>query len=236
MKEFFSVNMLIQLSGMGIVNARGKIGGTVIQSQKSGFVMMVKPNPSGKTTISQSHARSYFTKSAHGWPTITQTNRNAWIALAANMPYTNIFGETKYISGFDFYMKILMNLLTNNSPEIYDNPPPMIPPVNVFIDHLAFKPSTGEAVVFLNGGDSNCSTWVFVSGPLSPGVMFSKDKVGLIKIVDGVQPNISFWDEWFAEFGMVPAAGTVKIFVGVLSCHDRSGLTSVIQLSSIICS
>lgn len=108
--------------GAGVVDGRGKLNGWVFSQNKGGSYARTKVTPTNPQTSFQMSNRASFGSLAQAWAGLTEAQRAAWRALAASRPYTDIFGDSKYISGLSYFVKLNQNLNTIGVSPI-DNAP-----------------------------------------------------------------------------------------------------------------
>ena len=96
--------------GAIVTDGRNKIGGQVASKNKAGNYLKTKSTPTNPNTSFQAGVRNLFGSLAQSWRGLTQAQRDSWISGAPNFPYTDIFGDTKILSGFSLYMQLNSNL------------------------------------------------------------------------------------------------------------------------------
>lgn len=96
--------------GAIVTDGRNKIGGHVASKNKAGNYLKTKSTPTNPNTSFQSSVRQNFGSLAQSWRGLTQAQRDSWIAGAKKFPYTDIFGDSKILSGFSLYMQLNSNL------------------------------------------------------------------------------------------------------------------------------
>lgn len=106
----------IKMSSIGITNIIGKAGGTVYSKNKGGLYIKNFVPPSNPQTTKQQLVRGEFGVNASSWSGISESDRAAWRAAAATFPYQDDFGDTKYYSGFNLFMKMNSNLSASDQP------------------------------------------------------------------------------------------------------------------------
>jgi len=221
------IALLAQWSGIGTVDGRGKLNGSVASKNKGGNYWRTKVTPTNPRSAAQSQVRSNMSYVSRAWKELDAVDRDAWNSIADSFPYTNIFGETKTLSGFAFWTKLNMNKMQNGSGTLYDMPPTMDGPVGLTLGAVEIVATGDQFDVNLTGTASGNSTWVFASKPVSNGVGATPSGMKFIKFVSGVTTTIDIFAAYTAIFGSLPAAGTKKIFVGIVSCNNTSSLTNV---------
>lgn len=101
------------LFGVGIADARNKLGGHVFSKNRNGAYVRQKVSPSQPRTPAQLAVRASFGGFAAAWGSIlTAAQRAAWIALASTNPVNDRFGNPQVLTGLQFYQRVNRNLFT----------------------------------------------------------------------------------------------------------------------------
>lgn len=86
--------------GSGVAEIRGSIGGTVYSRNSGGAYIRTRIAPIQPGSTRQEEAKSVFAAGVNNWTNaLSQLQRDMWAAYAAAVPYTDIFGATRYYSG-----------------------------------------------------------------------------------------------------------------------------------------
>ena len=107
--------------GALMVDARGKIGGTVFSKNRSGAYIRNKVTPSNPQTESQMAARSALSGFASGFRGLTLAQIDAWNAAVNDYQSTNVFGDTVKKTGLNLFVglnsiRTLLGLSQLNDP------------------------------------------------------------------------------------------------------------------------
>lgn len=121
-------NMKIIYSGIAMVDGRGKINGSVASKNKGGAYVRTKVTPTNPQTTSQQNARNRLATASQAWRDLTESERQSWIDAAPNFPYTDVFGQSKQLSGFQLYVKLNSNLALIGEAAIDVAPAPVAIP------------------------------------------------------------------------------------------------------------
>lgn len=207
----------IKLSAIAVTDIRGKAGGTVFSKNKGGAYFKNFAIPTNPKTLAQQAVRAMFGAISQMWSTLTQAQRNGWKELASNRPYTDIFGDTKYLSGFNLFQQLNSNLSNTGQTLIQDDPG--ISPVvsissiasEVFeIGNVDFNATVNfPALAGVNG-----VTVLEVTPPLPAGVSnfagkFTKlNQVSFTSGENSTDLNASSYSDYVAKYG-VPTIGSV---------------------------
>jgi hypothetical protein len=171
-----------------VADMRNKLNGTVFSKNRYGAYARTKVTPVNPQTDSQQNTRNNLSTNSQAWRGLTETQRQGWIDAAASFPFTDIFGNSKILSGSALYVKLNNNLVNAGEVAIADAPTPVaIPAINSVTltatdapsFSLAFDPSPVPA---------DFAMMVFATGNVTPGKSFVKNLYRFI--------------------GTVPAAGT----------------------------
>jgi len=154
-----------------IGDARGSSGGLSVFSSRAGLCARVKVTPFQPLTPAQLLQRASLATISQTWKTPAMASyRAGWIILAANNPYTDVFGVQHKLSGSAFFAKLNRNLETLAISVILLAPSTLIcgspglltlahvvGPPEQFNVNPTTQPASTEAVV------------IRATGPLSPG-------------------------------------------------------------------
>ena len=116
--------------GESITEYAGSIGGVTYHKNASGNIARLRPNPTVNPTPLQAGYQTNMAKCVAFWPTLSQANKDTWDAFAAAHDHITPWGETKTLSGYQWFLSVnLMRLLIGYSicpdaPGWYAAPPP----------------------------------------------------------------------------------------------------------------
>lgn len=121
------VLMLFKMSGIGMVLASGKLGGTVINSGgQQGQFARVLAIPKNRRTSLQVLARGIFSGISSAWKALTAAQVTAWNSSAADDAATslrrNVFGDVRNLSGNQLFQRV-NNILQALGIAPYSSPP-----------------------------------------------------------------------------------------------------------------
>lgn len=92
--------------GSAVTQLSGSVGGVTYARNKGGAYLRSRTSPTQPNSALQVGARTLFASAVNAWTNIlTAYERTSWNAYAAAVPYTNIFGETRYYSGQQRYVQ-----------------------------------------------------------------------------------------------------------------------------------
>lgn len=233
--------LLVKWGGNGVVDGRGKIGGTVYSKSRAGATARNKVTPINRRSSAQTQARATFGSFSQLWRTLTTGQRNGWNALGSSgLAFTNIFGDIVRRTGSNLYVGCNFNLTSigesaiSNAPSITDTAAGLLgvePESDVSDTELFAKTS------FVAGGTTvpaDNSLIVFASPKLSPGVSFVKSQLRFLAVIAAASDTATtnLWATYTAKYG-APAVGD-NIVLRVVACNTVSGFTSPSAQNSVV--
>ena len=97
------------LMGSIVVKAAGKINGHCFRIFRGQQLLTRLPLPINRNSINQNPAMNIIRNVFSEWSILDLLERTAWNNIAATNPIIDRFGQTKYLSGRDFYSKSNIN-------------------------------------------------------------------------------------------------------------------------------
>jgi len=92
--------------GAMITALTGSIGGITFQRNRSGAIARVRPGRTGRNTVFQQNQISIFNKYVQLYGQVSAANKLLWDAFAVLWTHDNFFGETKTLTGLNYYIMI----------------------------------------------------------------------------------------------------------------------------------
>lgn len=233
---------LIKLSGIGITEASGKLGGNVFSRTKGGTVIRNRVVPNNPQTIAQQAVRAIFGAISSAWRALSEIERNAWNEVAIDYPYQNALGETKILSGKALFQKLNNNRLYAGLA-IADSPSaPAGTNAPVSTDSFDMENNSGgttltTAEVNVNLADDTDNVSIVVleaTAAMSQGVKNANNRfvrVMQMTATAGVAA-FDFATEYQAIFG-VPAAGS-QVQIRAFSINPVTGEKSAVIKDSTV--
>jgi hypothetical protein len=214
--------------GLGIADARGKVGGHTASANRSGAYIKRKVTPVNPRTTHQGTARSIFGGFSQTWAGLTNGERSAWNAFATSQPVRNIFGVSKRLTGLQMYVRLNTNITNAGGTAI------AVPPFSLDITGLTSV--TGVATVAAGGTltitplpaalGTNELLYIFASPVMAPGISFVKNQLRFIgTLADGAGP-LSIKTKWTTRFGTFPAVAGGNIWVETATINSVTGAVS----------
>jgi photosystem II stability/assembly factor-like uncharacterized protein len=108
---------------------KGSVGGLTFQRNPAGTICKLKPSRVFNLTIGQLLTTNQLQQIIVSWNGLSSYNKSLWQAYAVIHTKDNYWGETKKLTGYNWFLSInTMRILTSQSilsiPEPYDLPPP----------------------------------------------------------------------------------------------------------------
>lgn len=116
--------------GESITEYAGSIGGVTFLRNSSGPIAKLRSNPPVNPSPDQSTYQLNISILVAFWPTISQANKDLWDAFAAAHDHTTPWGETKTLSGYQWFLsvnltRLLLSLsILSSAPVWFAVPPP----------------------------------------------------------------------------------------------------------------
>lgn len=228
----------IELSGIGITGARGKIGESVFTRNKGGNAVRAYVIPVNTITPARTAIRAMFSIAQSDWATLSQSEVATWSLLATRIMKINKVSNKYRTTGRTLFLEATLNALTAgqfpiNEPDLQAVSQPIravnflvLSNLSVFI-RTVFLDNT--SVVPLN----HCVV-IQCSPSCSPGINYPKNFFRIIRVFTAGE-NVSTVDlflDYVAVFG-VPVVGQ-KIFVRVSQFNQLLGLKCAVLLNSAL--
>lgn len=216
---------LIKFGG-GVAAISGKIGGTVFAHNRSGSYARNWKMPVNPMTSRQQTVRGNLATAAAAWESLTDSQRTGWNAYAASVPVMNRLGESKYLSGFNMFLRTLTvtELIgasaQNDAPAIFTLPDPP----------SMFTPSISEATQLISVAFANTDDWageaggymvVSASMPFSPGRTYFGGQYRYVGKITGATPTQPQSPQTFAVPWAVQAGQLMRVSCRILRKDGR---------------
>lgn len=216
--------MKVKWSGIGAVEGRGKLNGSVASRNRGGAYFRVKVTPTNPQSIAQQMVRQLLTTFSQGWRALTQDQRSAWDAATPDFARSDIFGDMRNPTGKNLYARLNVNL-SNAGQAAITSPPLPSGAGDVLASGLTFSVATDKEVTATMPG-AGFTVLVFATPGVSPGKRFLKNDFRLLGNVAGSSSSpLDIAAMYTARFG-VPAIGT-RVGVRLVSVNNLTGESSV---------
>lgn len=220
-----------------ISEMRNKLNGSVFSKNRAGNFLRNKVTPVNPQSMAQQAVRAVFGAVSSAWRGLTETQVNAWNALAGNVPYTDIFGDTKYLSGLQLHQKYNTNLqsvgvaMISNAPELIVVPSSAVTGFDVAIDTGAID--AGITVAGSTTVPLGFTAVMFATPPLGVGISYAKSQLRKIGTVAASGAYDSQFNSLYTDKYGVPAVGS-KVFVRIHLVSNTTGQNSVAGSASAV--
>lgn len=210
--------------GAVISEIRGKIAATVFTKNASGNSIRNRATPINPRSTKQVLRRQILSALSAAWRGLTQAQRDAWNASAANFPQQDSLGQTVFLTGSQLYVRLNANLVLIGASQITS------PPAPISFATLALGVATMASGVLTipftpTPVAAGFNLIVRATVAASPGKQFAPqsafrflDKLAAAAASPGVLTT-----QYAAVFGSAPAAG-LKLFVSAQLIGIASGL------------
>lgn len=101
------------MNPLNSVEARGKFGGVIYNSWRGISYVKAFKSPVNPKTVKQSAIRSILADLTENWRGITQAQRDSWITYADTHPVLDWTGNTKRLTGLNWFLKCNIPLRRN---------------------------------------------------------------------------------------------------------------------------
>lgn len=119
----------IKYSGL-VTGIKGVLGGSVLSLNQGGYYIRTRTTGGSKSMPVWQKQKGLFSFLAQEWRTLNDSQRAAWSDASPSYPTVDKFGNTRYPSGFELYMRLNGSLIVINNPTISEPLTPVtVPPV-----------------------------------------------------------------------------------------------------------
>jgi hypothetical protein len=121
----------IVYSGL-VTEIKGSVGGTTFQSNRSGYIVRNKQYKGPVRSVGNVEAGRAFAIASRRWQSLTAAQRADYNTMAATYSYTDLWGNTKTLTGFQWFMASTNNQFRVDGiglPLAPAGDPTIIPPV-----------------------------------------------------------------------------------------------------------
>lgn len=203
------------LFGVGVADARNKLGGHVFSKNRNGAYLRQKVSPSQPRSASQLNVRSMFGQLSKAWGQIlSDMQRSGWNALAATNPRPDRFGNPQVLTGLQMYQSINRNLSTIGAARLDTAPPSLtVEGLTSVALTATFTGSVLSLVFTPTPPGASSHLVVFATPPVSPGKTFLTPFLKLTH-ADPAAATASprdLYAEWSALFGALQPGQSIAI-------------------------
>lgn len=173
-----------------VSEARGSAGGLTASRNRSGNYLRKRIKPTNVGSSDRTRARNDLGGASSNWPQLTQEQRDAWNAFAANQPVSNGIGETVNWTGQNWYVRI--NSLRSLGGLAALTSPPTGTGTTLLTDiSITALDDSANTVTFTIDNTNEWANFdagrlfVFATQPLSPGRQSTAGSFRFVGSVDG---------------------------------------------------
>lgn len=218
--------------GAVLSDTRGSVGGLTFSNSRAGAFIRSRVVPHPKQTPFTTALRSNLANLARRWfGQLDQTQRDAWIALAAVNPVTDVFGNSHVLTGQQFYIRV--NQLRNQAGLGFVDDAPADQAVTgiLTVTLSATAPGTLSVAFTDTPLDGTHRLYIYASPSLSPGRVASKPDMKFIGVSGLAEASpYDLAAQYTARFGNL--IGTKQVSVLVAAFNDDTGALSPYLFSS----
>lgn len=216
---------------------RGKVADLVFSANAGGAYIRSKVTPMNPMTAKQMAARARLAQFSGQYSTgLTPEEREGWQQLANTVPYTNIFGQSKYLNGLSMFVKV------NSLLAAIGQTPLVTAPNNLQVRPIAVAvtsaPTTAgqEWSISVTPTVSATEAIIIYNTPcINPAISFVKNLYRLnANIALGVQVN-PFEIEWDTSIGVLTVGQTTHARICRVNL-ETGGVTLGVPVVSTIAS
>lgn len=112
---------VLKLSAL-VTRISGKIGGSVFAKTSNGQVVKKNTYSQPQFSPSQTIAQQKIQRASSSWLTLSESQKNDWLAITNDYPFYNKVGEVSYYGGYQLFLKLNNNLIVAGLPIIKNAP------------------------------------------------------------------------------------------------------------------
>jgi len=216
-----------------VTEIAGSIGGTTFQRNAYGFTVKNKPNMINPGRSAQKFRQNLFNNNIQKWKSLSQLNRDRWIAYAGTYPVASKKNPDSNLNGYNYFEKYhnFLTLASNNG--LLENPNGMrgdVTSADIIINR-------DGATLFANVSDTVTSVnwWVIVE--ITNVVPASQIYVQQTPFYVGrynrnIDTDIDITTPYFNKFGRLPETGD-RVGVKIIYLNRSAGQFIIFPLQPI---
>lgn len=198
--------------GAIITEIKGKVGGSVFQSNKAGFTMKNKPkiaiDRAKARTFGDGHQNLLFSSAIKNWSQITEANRSSWSALVGTWQFNNKFGDV--YNGSPYQIQNACNINRQLLELAMLAPAPTYnPAVDPGLSYANFSLSGTFNGTISNAGANGQLVYVEASQPVNPTKNISRVQFRKFGVIVSAAGTANYKAAYIAWLGFTPTLGTV---------------------------
>ena len=215
--------MKVKFSGVGMVDGRGKLNGSVASKNRAGAYVRTKVTPVNAQTTFQLAARARLTILSQAWRSLTQPQRDAWNNAVGGYARTDIFGDLRNPTGKNLYARLNANLNSIGVAAI--STPPLPSGAGAVVAGALVMTNGGAKTIAHTTDTAGHTIQVWATPGVSAGKSFVTNDYRLVTtFVGGAASPANIATAYQARFGE-PPVGT-RVSVKLVSINDATGENS----------
>lgn len=216
--------------GSIITDMIGSIGGLTFQHNASGKIVRLKPVQRIVPSVGQSVPISNFNTVANAWSVLSSANKTAWQTFSDTYTFTDPWGVTKSMNGYNWFMSI-NGYLKVLSASLLTSPPTYSSPLAVAAFTAVFEDSYAGIDFGTPFAHTNHDLLIYTTPPMTAVSQNARSPLRLTEIVSGgTDTEIDFSSDYENVHGIsLPLTGygaSVNMLVCVQSVHSTDGIAS----------
>lgn len=225
------------LYGGGVIDARGSVSGITMSRSRFGASHRAKVSPIQPQSPFQTEARNWLSNWSQTWSQVlTAAQRAAWNSYALTTPATNVFGQTSYLTGHQWFVRLNSNIQRCSGASI------LVPPAFTSMPGFTALSCTSSHVpgavlrVFYAAPalPGTPYMYLFASQSLSPGIAYANNQLRFIGALPLAGSPINWEGSYLTRFRNVYPVGGRKTFILGTIVDQASGLQSAGFITSSI--
>lgn len=208
-----------------VSDVRNKLNGSVMSKNRYGNYIRNKTTPVNPQTTAQQNARAQLASNSQAWAGLSQAQRQAWSSLAAELPFTDIFGDSKILAGNALFNKLNGNLNKIGELAISDAPAKVAVPA-VFTTAVSAVQTAGAITtldVTINPATvpAGFEVGVYATPGVSPGKSFVKNQFRFLGAAPAPAAGVIDLEPlWNSRYGTVTAGQRIFIRLSLISTNS----------------
>lgn len=218
-----------------VADIRNKLNGSVFSKNRYGGYVRTKVTPVNPQSASQQNVRNQLSTNSQAWRGLTEAQRQGWITATSDFPFTDIFGNSKILSGSALYVKLNNNLNVTGTPAIASAPSPVAIPALV-LGTISAAAGTGIVTVAFTDTPipADFAMVIQTTGNVGPGKSFVKNLFRQVVVATAGSTSPLAITGAFAAVHGAPVEGQ-KIFVRAFLVSTTTGQAGIpVQGSTIV--
>lgn len=205
-----------------VSDMRNKLNGSVLSKNRYGNYVRNKVTPVNPQTSFQLNQRANLSSLSAQWRGLTQSQRDAWAIAASERPFTDIFGDTKTLTGQALFVSVNLNLLAAGNSVINDAGSSVSIPVLESVS-LAVASNAGgviqdaDVTILPATVPANFKLVVYGTPAYSAGISFVKNKYRYLGTFTPVAGVVDISAALTARFGSAAVGKKVSVKLALVS-------------------